>query len=262
MPTSQTATVTANNIIELLAEKHADDVFVRECKSGQTWGAKHLRLDAWVMRKSWAKPKVTGYEIKVSRGDFSADEKWHEYLRLCNQFYWVCPYNLIQPNEVPSGTGLLWVSKAGTRIYTKIKASWNDVTVPESLYRYILMSRCKILEPDEHLDEESEDGYWKRWLDKRREDQIIGMMVSRRVAQILTELRTEQFELQGKVNKYERIKDHLRDLGIDPDSDTWSITNRLTEMAGDINNVKRRTTQAMEALRKLEESLAAYGGQE
>ena len=82
-----TAKVLARQIVDLLDVRHGRDVFVPECKGGPTWGGGHRRLDAWAMRRSYTKPCVWGYEIKISRSDFFADEKWPGYLPFCNQFY-------------------------------------------------------------------------------------------------------------------------------------------------------------------------------
>jgi len=105
-------TMNAKDIIKLLAQKHARDLFVSECKNGSTWFTEGgLRLDAWVMKRSWASPLTIGYEVKVSRQDFLSDSKWHGYLDYCNEFYFVCPPELIQPNELPPKRVLYWTSK-------------------------------------------------------------------------------------------------------------------------------------------------------
>lgn len=134
----------AKQISALLAERHRDDVFVPECNLGSAW-ERCPRMDAWAMRKSWSKPNVWGYEIKVSRGDFLQDGKWHEYLPYCNQFAWVCPWGLIQPNEVGEGAGLIYVTKTGTRLMTKVKPVRRDVQIPDEIFRYVLMSRAQIV---------------------------------------------------------------------------------------------------------------------
>src|SRR5690242_5105664 len=108
-------------IRKLLAAKHAEDVLVPECKDGPTQGGSHRRMDAWVMSKSWANPCVTGYEIKVSRSDFLGDEKWRTYLPLCNEFYFVAPSGIIEPDELPPEAGLLCVSSTGTVLFRKKK---------------------------------------------------------------------------------------------------------------------------------------------
>ena len=63
--------VTSTEIKIALSYKHIKDFFLTECKSGSTWftvpGDMKI-LDALAIRKSWANPCFTGYEIKVSRG--------------------------------------------------------------------------------------------------------------------------------------------------------------------------------------------------
>src|SRR5258706_16426649 len=54
----------AEQLLALLAEKHAADVFVPECKDGPSQGTQHFRMDAWAMLKSWSNPLTIGYEIK------------------------------------------------------------------------------------------------------------------------------------------------------------------------------------------------------
>lgn len=70
-----------------------------------------------------------GFEIKISHSDFLREKKeareryfrWGDgthlgekkgerYLRYCHLFYYVCPEGIIQPEEVDSPAGLLWVS--------------------------------------------------------------------------------------------------------------------------------------------------------
>ena len=134
--------MTAETIIELLAARHAADLFVPECKVGGTLTLRGdaLRLDAWVMRKSWADFRCIGYEVKVSRHDFARDVKWRRYLPYCHEFYFVCPAGLIGSDEVPDGAGLIW---AGPRLRRKVAAPWHEPD-PSRLVRlmtYILMWR-------------------------------------------------------------------------------------------------------------------------
>src|SRR4051812_34483562 len=81
------STLTSSEVVRLLAQRHAEDVFVPECKGGPSWTDEHKRMDAWAMKKSWSRPLVCAYEVKVSRSDFTADRKWHAYLPYCNEFY-------------------------------------------------------------------------------------------------------------------------------------------------------------------------------
>lgn len=91
----------ASFIKQVLAKKHSKDFFLCEVKTGPSWYTSGLGIiDAWAMKKSWANEKVTGYEIKVSRSDFVKDEKWTNYLPFCNEFYFICPKDLIKRDEV------------------------------------------------------------------------------------------------------------------------------------------------------------------
>jgi len=65
------------------------------------------RIDAFYLR---VHDKTTkGYEIKVSRSDFLGDDKWDNYLKYCNYFYFVAPKGLIGKHELPDGVGLIEV---------------------------------------------------------------------------------------------------------------------------------------------------------
>jgi len=140
--------MTADDILKLLEKKHWKDVFVPGCKNGSTWFTQGLLvLDAWVMKRSWSHPISIGYEIKISREDFYADKKWVKYLDYCNEFYFVCPNKLIEPEELPTNAGLYYVSRNYKRLYQRKKSTYRNIQIPEELYRYILMCRAKILNP-------------------------------------------------------------------------------------------------------------------
>ena len=53
---SAQAGITAKQILDLLAERHAGDLFVPECKDGPSQYRGHLRLDAWTLLKSMDTP--------------------------------------------------------------------------------------------------------------------------------------------------------------------------------------------------------------
>lgn len=131
------------NILELLAERHIDDLFIPECKDGSTVFSSHLRLDAWVMKRTWSPKTCIGYEIKISRSDWLRDQKWLKYISLTNLFYLVCPQGIIEKQEVPSGVGLLWTTKNGNGLRTALKAQRREIEWPVDLLVYILMCRVK-----------------------------------------------------------------------------------------------------------------------
>lgn len=66
-----------------------------------------LKFDGLAITKSYTKPNIIGYEIKVSRNDFLQDNKWHLYLQYCNEFYFVVPKGLVKKEELPDHVGLI-----------------------------------------------------------------------------------------------------------------------------------------------------------
>ena len=99
-------TLNAWKISEYLAKRHTNDMFFTEVKNGPTWLGRHNRIDCLAIKKSWANPCITGYEVKVSRSDFVQDNKWQAYLHMCNELYFACPKGLIALDEVPENSGL------------------------------------------------------------------------------------------------------------------------------------------------------------
>ena len=204
----------AKAILEMLRRKHEEDVFVSECKDGPSWGGMK-RMDAWVMKKSWSNPLSIVYEIKVSRNDFLGDNKWPSYLPYCNQLYFICPSKIIMPDELPQEVGLMYVSKTGSRVFTKKKAPYRTVEIPESLYRYILMARCKIKSANNFRNDEA---FWRNWMAEKEDRLNFGHMVSRRVSRIISEkieeVKSDNYRLENENKKLSDIKEYLEKHGI------------------------------------------------
>lgn len=205
----------AKEISKLLSIKHHGDIFIPECKTGASWGSGYTpRLDAWVMRKSYANACTIGYEIKVSKQDFLNDKKWVNYLPFCNEFYFVCPPKLILPSEVPENTGLYWTSINCKKLYIKKKAPYREVNIPESIYMYILMSRAKIYEKEFVFDMAQ---YWRDWKNEKDENKNLGMFVSKKIAG-LVRIRIELVDNENRKMKrlteqYKEVAEFLTELG-------------------------------------------------
>lgn len=104
------------------------------------------------MPYSWVKP-IIGYEVKISRGDFRRDRKWAGYLEYCNVFYFVTPWGLLQPEEIPAEAGLIWITKTGAGIRYQKKAPsrwWHQI--PQSIFQYVLMWRKEELRKEYDRD--------------------------------------------------------------------------------------------------------------
>lgn len=245
----------AERILRLLREKHAADVFVEECKDGPTHAGRHLRLDAWVMPRSWVHPETTGYEIKVSRSDFLRDEKWTAYLAMCHRLYFVCPHGLIDTAELPQDVGLMWVAKTGTRLMTKRKAVPREVEIPEDVWRYILMCRATITR-----ERYSKDGveYWREWLEEKRERQSIGYKVGERIREHIRAADKRARDAEERVHGYEKAAAALAEAGFDinrPISE-WDVSRRLRELRGDLpSGLRWKVKHAADALAELVEKI-------
>lgn len=175
--------MTESDLTALLSTRHSDDVFFAQVKNGPTYTAsKLLVLDGWAMKKSYSQPCITAYEIKVSRSDFARDTKWTLAMPLCNRFYWVCPTGLIQPDEVPKETGLLWASKHGKKLVTKKLAPHHehDELSVARLVTYLLYSRTQ---------ERRYDGaeFWRNWLKQKDERKELGAACSKKLRELARE---------------------------------------------------------------------------
>lgn len=82
------------------------------------------RIDAAIIdiSKRW----IRGFEIKVSRSDFLADEKWQGYAEFCSSLSIVCPEGLIEAHEVPKPFGLLYIRNESvcTKDLRDVRVKW------------------------------------------------------------------------------------------------------------------------------------------
>ncbi len=204
----------ANQLIALLKNKHSKDVFVAECKGGPTWMAdRHSRMDAWAMKRSWARPMIVVYEVKVSRSDFLNDDKWQGYLEYCNAFYFVCAPDVAGPSEMPADAGLLLASKNAKKLYTKKKAPYRDIEINPDVFRYILMSRARI--GTEYDQEKDRLQYWRDWLTRKRESKSVGYSVAKRTHELVAELKERTDKAESENKQLAQVKEFAKAAGID-----------------------------------------------
>ncbi|MCK5643710.1 MAG: MmcB family DNA repair protein [Gammaproteobacteria bacterium] len=229
--------ITAYDIQALLRQKHSKDIYVSECKNGQSYVEGLLKLDGLAIARSYANPMVTGYEIKVSRSDFMQDEKWHHYLKYCNCFYFVCPTGLIDSAELPENIGPYWTSKNGKRLYKKKKAAYIGVDIPADIYKYILISRAEIKESNHYYTEESKAEFWENWLSSKKYYAELGYKVSKSLQKMIREkielVSEENRRLVKENEEYAVIKQILTNSGINT-ARTWNlkydVEDRLKEL--------------------------------
>jgi hypothetical protein len=228
------------SIIERLALRHSDAVFVAECKTGSSW-AGCRRLDAWAMPKTWSPLTFIGYEVKVDRGDFLRDRKWQEYLPVCHELYFACPAKLIAPEELPQDVGLLWTS-GDARLVTKRKAVRRQ---PEpgalvDLMSYVLMSRARIVgDMHEAANHETREQFWRRWLEDGAEAKKLGHAVGKRIGGRLLEAEDGRRRAERDTERLTAVREKLVALGLDGDASTWKLEERFGAGARTLRQIAR-----------------------
>lgn len=130
--------IISSKILTCLAKRHRDDIFLNEVGNGPT-GIGYRRMDAVAMKKSWANPAITVYEIKTSRGDFLADNKWTDYLKYCNLFSFAVAENVCDKSELPPEAGLILYNAEKDSIKTIRRPLWRPIDTPVGLYEVMLM---------------------------------------------------------------------------------------------------------------------------
>lgn len=229
-------TATTKSILNLLLVRHGADVCVPECKGGPTWYGKHERMDLWTMARSWANPRTCVYEIKSNRRDFIQDKKWMSYLPYCNEFYFAAPWGVLQPEEIPEQAGLVVTSVNCSRLYTKKKAPYRDVEVPNSLYMYVMMSRAQI--GYEGRIGNRDVGYWRDWLLLKDEKKQIGWNVSKKLRELVTErvdkADTKIHEMEKRVEKFAAVEKFVETLGVNIHA--WNVDDAIKARLEEIEN--------------------------
>lgn len=236
--------MTEQSISRLLKERHEKDVFVTGCKTGGSWTNKgHLKiLDGWAMVCSWAHPRMIVYEIKTSRADFFHDEKWMTYLKYGNEFYFVVPWKMVAPEEVPDQCGLIYVNKKGNKLYTRKKSAYinvQDFKPIYSLMKYVLMSRAKILPPEgaRHPDMEITQQDWANWLNDRGEKTRVGRkiegIISRRTRKAVGEIQEMNYHLTFENQRLKRELENTKGSG----GLSYNQLQQIRQMVGRITTI-------------------------
>ena len=221
----KSASMSSQSIVEILRNQHTKDVFVSECKDGPSWGGGHARMDVRVMNRSWVHLCFTGYEIKVSRNDFKQDNKWHSYLPLCNQLYFVCPKGMIEPGEIPDGVGLKYCTENRATVIKK--AAHRDVNPPTELFCYMLMCRSRIVPPHFYDPETREQKIerFKKWLADKTESRRLGEILAYSISSKIDSIQCENESLRSQIERWKKVQSLARDVGIN----NWDDENRMID---------------------------------
>lgn len=200
--------VTARDIKLALAKKHQTEFFLTEVKNGPTGVVRGqlLIFDAIAIYKSWSRPQIRGYEIKVSRSDFLRDSKYSLYLPYFHEFYFVVPSGLVQRQELEENIGLIWYNPATGSLTTKKKAVYRDIEIDAAMLLYIIMNR---LENDRIPFYSKKAEYFKDWLKNKISNQDLAWHVKSKLLDQICELKQEVLRLQGANDKLEEYGEIL-----------------------------------------------------
>lgn len=227
----------AVSLVKALAVRHADDVFVPECKDGATQTRSHKRLDAWVLRKTWSPITTIGYEVKVSRSDWRRDEKIDTYAGLCHLLFVVAPKGVVEVAELPLGVGLLEPVGDGSRLVTRRKPTRREVDIPTHLLLYVLMCRVDIKSEQPTWDYRSDRREWRvkelrEWLEKKDERRAMSYAISEKIRAQFDKQEAEISRLTRRMEELEQVERRIVELGFDPKQgvNSWQVFGRLNAL--------------------------------
>ncbi len=100
-----------------------------------------LRFDFLAIKKTWSPVCVSIVEVKVSRSDFTHDDKWAQYLPSCNRFYWACPTGMIKPDEIDPRCGLIYFNYKNSTTRAVKAAIYRDQPPDSNVLLYLLLWR-------------------------------------------------------------------------------------------------------------------------
>jgi len=256
----------ARDIEAMLRQKHAEDIFVAQCKTGPTQTGVQI-FDGWALKPSWANQSAIGYEIKISRGDYLRDDKWRGYLPYCNEFYFVVPSGLLEKDEIPEGVGL--ITACGSRLLTKKKATYHDAdpVALMYLYKYVLMYHSGLIKHNglQNMTREERIAEWdKRLENKERIDQL-GYHVGKKLRKVIEEevVRKghENDRLKHENEQFAEIKEALASLGFGPHNyPRWGAKDTLSARIAEVergypDSFKRTLAQARTSLEAIERAI-------
>lgn len=207
--------VTSTDIKLALRDMHLSrsSYFITECKTCSTYFPDPqglLKFDGLAITKSYTKPCIIGYEIKVSRNDFKQDNKWHLYLQYCNKFFFVVPTGLVKKEELPDNVGLIYYNSDTKALRTVKKALYRQIEEPVGVYKYIIFSK---LEEDRLPFYEDKAEYARAYLEDQKDKKYIGHTLGSKMAKDLEEAYKRLEAVRHKeadIERWEKVEKLLR----------------------------------------------------
>lgn len=224
-----TTPMRADLILRILQQRHRRDLWLTEVKDGPSTLAQTSRLDALAIKKSWTQPRFVGYEVKISRSDFLRDDKWVTYLPVTHQFSFACPWDLIQPDELPPEVGLYWVREDGGLKQVRRPTLRPMTTLPTHLLYYLVLSR---LSPDHHPFFTNQREQAVAYVSDRPERQELGRIVGSRMSEELSALEHRKRMLENRIDAtryaYDQLCHTLEEAGLP--TNEWELKVALASL--------------------------------
>ena len=253
--------IRSDMILKELAKRHANDAFFTEVKNGPTQTATELlRIDALAIKKSWAHPLFTGYEVKVDRQDFLWDDKWYAYKKYCHRLYFACPTDMIKPEEIPEDVGLIYYNPETGALRVKRRAVTREIEIPWEMLYYLIICR---LESDRHPFFSSRRELLEAWVEDKTDKINLGNKVHNRMTKKIKEYQriAEKAEREMESQKddlqfFERVKRVMVRFGVG--TYRWDIEKSLEKALG--QGMAPNMTQSLQVInREVNRLLATVG---
>jgi hypothetical protein len=239
--------VTEDDVLKALAKRHAEDLFLTHVHNGP-W--QHARadsgaccIDGLALKKSYAHPCVTGYEVKVSRRDFHRDNKWPGYLDMCHRLYFATPSKLIVASDLPSAAlGLVWVYPSGV-CRTVRDVPLRPVELSAVFLQALLFSH---IDGDKPPFYGSKRLYAEAYIRDKAERRTIGQELGSKMAKRLTELEEERRHYQTHEQMAEDLRVLLRNFGVNEWQWQEELAQRLKSgLSASTLHIFRRAVEGM-----------------
>ncbi len=246
--------ITANEIKKALSIRHGQDFFTTECMSGpQRVGV--YRFDAVAITKSWTHPKFIGYEIKVSRSDFKADNKFYAYLPYFHELYIACPKGMIAREELPENIGLVWYNPDTRDIRAKKRAPYRKIEINTEMLLHIFYSH---LNSDRTPFSNDKAEFARQYLQDKKSLYDIGQRLGTNMAKKLDE-QTELLRRYTRRGKDLRILDTVEQVlqkhhifYLDNDDLVEKLDNALSRSyPQELNYIRNGLNQYIDKLNKI-----------
>lgn len=214
--------VREDHILKVLAAKHKEkDSFFTHVKNGPSQtvrGGELAIIDAVAIAKSWTRPVIRGYEVKVERSDFLRDTKFHKYFDMCHEFSFVCPTKLIDKSEVPEQAGLIYYNPEKQSLYTAKKAVYREIPMPVDMLWYIIISQAK---SDRHPFFSSQRDMLEAWVSDKEDRVKLGYEVSAKlrmqlegVPNLQRDLKWQKEHAEERQGVIDSINEVLKPYGV------------------------------------------------